>query len=65
MNRPADVHAADKEVPHTTDPLEPHDWEGDDDHVIYWMLGLTPTQRLAALQGFVESFVPQNGPDQV
>ena len=32
-------------------------WEGDDDHVIFWMLSLTPTQRLAALQGFVDSFM--------
>jgi len=36
---------------------EPYAWEGDDDHVIFWMLSLTPTQRLAALQGFVDSFM--------
>jgi hypothetical protein len=33
--------------------LEPHVWEGDDDHVIFWMLSLTPTQRLEAAQNFV------------
>jgi len=39
----------------STDPdaLEPHVWEGDDDHVIFWMLSLTPTQRLEVAQEFV------------
>ena len=34
--------------------LEPHIWEGDDDHVIFWMLSLTPTQRVEAAQNFVK-----------
>jgi hypothetical protein len=41
----------------STDALEPHVWEGDDDHVIFWMLSLTPTERLEALQGFVDGVV--------
>lgn len=37
-----------------TEALEPHVWEGDDDHVIFWMLSLTPTQRVEAAQNFVK-----------
>ena len=37
------------------EPLDPPLGEGDDDHVILWMLSLTPTQRLEAAQGFVDS----------
>jgi hypothetical protein len=33
---------------------EPHAWEGDDDHVIFWMLSLTPTQRVEVAQEFVD-----------
>jgi hypothetical protein len=50
--RPADVAPLGTEA-----DGEPYAWEGDDDHVIFWMLSLTPTQRLAALQGFVDSFM--------
>jgi hypothetical protein len=59
MSHPADViHAVDEGSTETvSEALEPHVWEGDDDHVIFWMLSLTPTQRLAALQGFVDSFM--------
>ena len=39
------------------DALEPHVWEGDDDHVIFWMLSLTPTQRVEVAQGFVDGVV--------
>jgi hypothetical protein len=36
--------------------------ESDDDALILWMLSLTPTQRLEAAQGFVESVqVLRNG----
>lgn len=33
---------------------EPHAWEGEDDHVIFWMLSLTPTQRVEVAQEFVD-----------
>ena len=36
------------------DAWTPHVWEGDDDHVIFWMLSLTPTQRVEAAQNFVK-----------
>jgi hypothetical protein len=29
--------------------------EGDDDHLILWMLSLTPTQRVEVAQQFVDS----------
>jgi hypothetical protein len=36
--------------------------ESDDDALILWMLSLTPTQRLEAAQGFVDSvLVLRNG----
>ena len=59
MSHPADSARLTEEAVPDTEPeaLEPHVWEGDDDHVIFWMLSLTPTQRLAALQGFVDSFM--------
>ena len=31
--------------------------EGDDDHLILWMLSLTPTQRVEVAQQFVDSVV--------
>lgn len=66
MSRPADVSPTTEGSSETGEGLEPHTWEGDDDHVILWMLGLTPTLRLAALQGFVDSFMLRNArPDQV
>jgi hypothetical protein len=35
---------------------------GDDDSLILWMLSLTPTQRLAVAQGFVDSiYALRNG----
>jgi hypothetical protein len=36
-------------------PEEPASWVDPDDALILWMLSLTPTQRLEALQGFVDS----------
>jgi hypothetical protein len=68
MSHPADAfHAADEDSPQNeSESLEPVVWEGDDDHIILWMLSLTPTLRLAALQGFVESFMLRNArPHQV
>jgi hypothetical protein len=36
--------------------------ESDDDPLILWMLSLTPTQRLEAAQGFIDSvLVLRNG----
>jgi hypothetical protein len=58
MSQSADsARPADTASPGTEADGEPYAWEGDDDHVIFWMLSLTPTQRLAALQGFVDSFM--------
>lgn len=56
MSQPADVaHAAAEDAPQTEPgAMEPHVWEGDDDHVIFWMLSLTPTQRVEAAQNFVK-----------
>jgi hypothetical protein len=31
--------------------------EGDDDHLILWMLSLTPTQRVEVAQQFVDSVI--------
>jgi hypothetical protein len=43
------------------DSTPPEEWE-DDDPLILWMLSLTPTQRLARAQGFVNSVrVLRNG----
>jgi len=57
MDHPRELHAV--EEPDTPQPgpevSEPPVGEGDDDHVILWMLSLTPTQRLAVAQGFVDS----------
>jgi len=53
MSHPADVPAAD-EASTESEPLQPHVWEGDDDHVIFWMLSLTPTQRVEVAQNFVQ-----------
>jgi len=39
------------------DILKPHVWEGEDDHVIFWMLSLTPTQRVQVAQEFVDGVV--------
>jgi len=39
------------------DDLQPHVWEGEDDHVIFWMLSLTPTQRVEVAQEFVDGVV--------
>jgi hypothetical protein len=56
MSRSADSAWPVEEAIPSSDPdaLEPHVWEGDDDHVIFWMLSLTPTQRLEVAQEFVE-----------
>jgi hypothetical protein len=58
MSHPADsARPAVVAAPGTEAGGEPYAWEGDDDHVIFWMLSLSPTQRLAALQGFVDTFL--------
>lgn len=45
----------DETVPDTgPEALKPHVWEGDDDHVIFWMLSLTPTERVQVAQDFVD-----------
>jgi len=58
MSQPVDpAHLAAEAIPSTDlgpEALEPHVWEGDDDHVIFWMLSLTPTQRVEAAQNFVK-----------
>ena len=56
MSQPADVaHATAQDAPQAEpETMEPHVWEGDDDHVIFWMLSLTPTQRVEAAQNFVK-----------
>jgi hypothetical protein len=38
-------------------PTSPGVAEGEDDGLILWMLSLTPTERLAVAQGFVDSIV--------
>jgi hypothetical protein len=59
MSRSADSDSPREEAIPSSEPdaLEPHVWEGDDDHVIFWMLSLTPTQRLEAAQNFVKGVV--------
>jgi hypothetical protein len=55
MSHPADPDPVDEAIPGTEpEGLEPHEWEGDDDHVIFWMLSLTPTERVEAAQNFVK-----------
>jgi len=56
MSRPADSAGPREEAKPSSDPdaQQPHVWEGDDDHVIFWMLSLTPTQRLEVLQNFMD-----------
>jgi hypothetical protein len=56
MSSPADTarNAQEDSPPNDREPLEPPFGEGDDDHVILWMLSLTPTQRLEVAQGFAE-----------
>lgn len=53
---PADSADPREEAKPSSDPdaQEPHVWEGDDDHVIFWMLSLTPTQRVEVAQDFVD-----------
>jgi hypothetical protein len=57
MSHPSDVlHAADEDSPQNdSGSSESPLGEGDDDHVILWMLSLTPTQRLEVAQGFADS----------
>lgn len=57
MSHPPDVLPAADEDSRQAGPeaAEPTVGEGDDDHVILWMLSLTPTQRLEVAQGFVDS----------
>jgi hypothetical protein len=57
MSHPPDPHAVDEPDTPQAGPevSEPPVGEGEDDHVILWMLSLTPTQRLEVAQGFVDS----------
>jgi hypothetical protein len=59
MSHPADsTRPIDEAILGTeADALQPHVWEGEDDHVIFWMLSLTPTQRLEVAQEFVDGVV--------
>ena len=59
MSHPADPACpADPVIPSAEpDAWEPHVWEGDDDHVIFWMLSLTPTQRVEVAQDFIDGVV--------
>jgi len=57
MSQPADVWPADETITEPGDALRPHVWEGEDDHVIFWMLSLTPTQRVQVAQEFVDGVV--------
>ena len=43
------------ENPPTDPEAGPEPWDHPDDALIAWMLSLTPTQRLEALQGWVDS----------
>ncbi len=64
MSHPADPSGSlDKTTPGTEpETLEPYAWEGDDDHVIFWMLSLTPTQRVEVAQNFVKGvLMARNG----
>jgi hypothetical protein len=45
---------AEQQASRTTDPAAVEPGEPDD-ALILWMLSLTPTQRLEALQGFIDS----------
>ncbi|HWM90442.1 MAG TPA: hypothetical protein VN493_06710 [Thermoanaerobaculia bacterium] len=51
MQREEDLISGEQSV---VDP-EPSSWADPDDALIHWMLSLTPTQRLEALQGWVDS----------
>ena len=54
MRHPLDsARPVDAALPRT-EALEPGVWEGDDDHVIFWMLSLTPTQRVEVAQEFID-----------
>lgn len=53
MRYPVDSSQSVDEAIQGTEALEPHVWEGDDDHVIFWMLSLTPTQRVEVAQEFI------------
>jgi hypothetical protein len=57
MSHPANSARPGEGAVPDTEPVaaEPPAWEGDDDHVIFWMLSLTPTQRLEVAQAFVDS----------
>jgi len=57
MSHPPDPRAIDEaDAPGSdSEASEPPVGEGEDDHVILWMLSLTPTQRLEVAQGFVDS----------
>jgi len=58
MRHPVDsARPVDAAIPRTEareQTLEPGGWEGDDDHVIFWMLSLTPTQRVEVAQEFID-----------
>jgi hypothetical protein len=55
LNNPERVAGSDED-PRSSTILEPSSTQGEDDEgLILWMLSLTPTQRLAVAQGFVDS----------
>jgi hypothetical protein len=58
--RPTDLEdelAAEQAAEPAGEPATSNAGAGDDDALILWMLGLTPTQRLEAAQGFVDSIL--------
>lgn len=64
MRNPADSPHPDPEDASSRAPgsLDLPVGEGDDDHLILWMLSLTPTERVEVAQAFVDSvFLLRNG----
>jgi hypothetical protein len=65
VNHPADpAPSTEPSIPSAaSEAWEPHVWEGDDDHVIFWMLSLTPTERVEVAQDFIDGVLMlRNGP---
>ncbi|HEY6323161.1 MAG TPA: hypothetical protein VJA16_16570 [Thermoanaerobaculia bacterium] len=55
MPSPGDMQRGKDEPERAPCPGLPGVAEGEDDGLIFWMLSLTPLQRLAAAQGFADS----------
>jgi hypothetical protein len=53
MQREDEAKPAERTV--DLEEVAPWSWTDSDDALIFWMLSLTPTQRLEMLQGFVDS----------